>query len=77
MEDAPDKETLDKWSSDPANWKLGFIYYNKQDKRLFPPKREGDGWGLTINFGNPRSIYFILFLIVFPIVLSIVLRRVG
>ncbi|GEM_PF-4660330 len=21
-------------------WKCGFFYYNKQDKRIFPPKRQ-------------------------------------
>lgn len=39
---------------DPANWKLGFLYYNKKDPRLFPPKRWSMGW--TMNFANPKSI---------------------
>ncbi|MFY7814072.1 MAG: DUF5808 domain-containing protein [Chryseobacterium taeanense] len=43
-------------------WKLGIFYYNKQDKRLFPPKRTGLGW--TVNFANPFSVaLFILILI--------------
>jgi uncharacterized membrane protein len=51
----PSKETLQKWHHDPANWKWGFIYFNKEDPRLFPPKRvEMLGW--TVNFANPRSI---------------------
>jgi uncharacterized membrane protein len=50
----PTKETFEKWHNDPSNWKAGFIYYNKADKRLFPPKRWGIGW--TINFANPLSI---------------------
>lgn len=42
-------------------WKLGIFYYNKQDKRLFPPKRTGLGW--TVNFANPFSVaLFILIL---------------
>ncbi|SDI30758.1 hypothetical protein SAMN05421846_10683 [Chryseobacterium taeanense] len=43
-------------------WKLGIFYYNKKDKRLFPPKRTGLGW--TVNFANPFSVtLFILILI--------------
>lgn len=44
-------------------WKLGVFYYNKQDKRLFPPKRMGLGW--TVNFANPLSVaLFLLILMV-------------
>jgi uncharacterized membrane protein len=35
----PSKETLEKWRKDPNNWKWGFLYYNKEDQRLLPPKR--------------------------------------
>lgn len=36
-------------------WYLGFLYYNPDDKRIFPPKRiKGLGW--TINFANPYSV---------------------
>ena len=46
---------FDKWHADPNNWKAGILYYNTDDKRLFPPKRvKGLGW--TINFANPNSI---------------------
>ena len=51
----PDKETLRRWHNDPSNWKWGMLYYNKEDKRLFPPKRiPMMGW--TINFANKRSV---------------------
>ena len=51
----PDKETLRRWHNDPSNWKWGMIYYNKEDKRLFPPKRiPMMGW--TINFANKWSV---------------------
>lgn len=47
----PSKETLEKWHKDPNNWKWGSFYYNKEDNRLFPPKRIA--WmGWTINFAN-------------------------
>ena len=36
----PDKETQDKWLHDPNNWKWDFFYYNKEDKRIFPPKKK-------------------------------------
>ncbi|AZA78627.1 hypothetical protein EG347_14465 [Chryseobacterium sp. G0186] len=40
---------------DENHWKLGIFYYNKDDKRLFPPKRNKFlGW--TVNFANPYSI---------------------
>ncbi|WP_367117854.1 DUF5808 domain-containing protein [uncultured Chryseobacterium sp.] len=39
---------------DPSHWKLGFFYFNKNDKRMFPPKRIGLGW--TVNFANPSSV---------------------
>lgn len=51
----PSAETYSKWHNDPGNWKLGIFYFNKADKRIFPPKRiRGLGW--TVNFANPISI---------------------
>ena len=51
----PDQETLDSWHDDPSNWKMGIFYYNRLDKRIFPPKRiQGMGW--TVNFANPYSV---------------------
>ncbi len=45
-----------------AHWKLGIFYYNKDDKRIFPPKRFGLGW--TINFANPISVSTFLFILI-------------
>ncbi|WP_449388779.1 DUF5808 domain-containing protein [Chryseobacterium lineare] len=54
-------------------WKLGVFYYNKQDKRLFPPKRTGLGW--TVNFANPLSIaLFLLILMVIIFIPKLFLR---
>ena len=52
----PSKEQLEAWHKDPNNWKCGgLFYYNKEDERLFPPKRVA--WmGWTVNFANPKSI---------------------
>lgn len=55
LNDEPSKETQEKWSKDPNNWFWGIFYYNKEDKRIFPPKRIP--WmGLTINFANRKSV---------------------
>jgi uncharacterized membrane protein len=60
----PSKETLEKWNQDPNNWKLGFLYFNPEDKRIFPPKRTP--WmGWTINFANSKSILVFLILMAF------------
>jgi uncharacterized membrane protein len=51
----PSKETVENWRKDPEKWKWGWLYYNKDDKRIFPPKRNKYlGW--TVNFANPISI---------------------
>lgn len=51
----PNKEVYNQWHNDPGNWKMGVFYYNKLDKRLFPPKRmKWGGW--TVNFANPYSL---------------------
>jgi len=60
---APNKETKDQWHSNPNNWKWGIFYFNKEDKRLLPPKRfKSMGW--TVNFANPYSILFMIALII-------------
>jgi uncharacterized membrane protein len=43
MKEKPSKET-EKWHKDPNNWKLGIFYYNKEDKRILPPKESWAGW---------------------------------
>jgi uncharacterized membrane protein len=69
LDTKPSKEQLNEWSTNPANWILGIFYFNKEDKRIFPPKRvKSFGW--TVNFANPKSIA-VLVLIVLAIVLFI------
>ena len=59
----PSKEQLDSWHKDPNNWKFGGLYYNKEDERIFPPKRVA--WmGWTVNFANPKSVVFFIILLV-------------
>jgi uncharacterized membrane protein len=46
-------------SKDPKNWILGVFYFNKEDKRLLPPKRISYlGW--TVNFANPLSVLLLI-----------------
>lgn len=71
MNPTPDKDTLKKWSADPNNWKWGIFYYNKEDKRLMPPKRN-PAMGFTINFANKKSVLiFILFMLITLAIVSI------
>ncbi|WP_294223811.1 DUF5808 domain-containing protein [uncultured Chryseobacterium sp.] len=58
---------MNPFYKNPPQWKFGLFYYNKQDKRLFPPKRYGFGW--TVNFANPRSVivFLIILLLIFII----------
>ena len=65
----PSKETLEKWHKDPNNWKLGIFYFNKRDKRIFPPKKLAQ-FGWTVNFANPISILAIILIITVTILIT-------
>ncbi len=63
-QEKPTPETLEQWHKDPNNWKWGVFYYNPNDSRIFPPKRiEWMGW--TINFANPKSIFYFVVMMAF------------
>ena len=62
----------DNLGNNSGKWIWGIFYYNKEDDRIFPPKRiPWMGW--TVNFANWESIaalvamliffYFIIFII--------------
>ena len=73
-EKKPSNETLNQWHKDPDNWKWGMFYFNKQDKRIFPPKRiSGLGW--TVNFANPLSVMIFVGAIALAILASRLLKR--
>lgn len=56
------------------NWKFGIFYYNKDDKRLFPPKRNKFlGW--TINFANPYSILAMILIIILLLLIGESLKK--
>ena len=59
--DNPSPETQERWSKDPNNWIWGIFYYNKEDRRLLPPKRNPImGW--TVNFANRNSVLLFVFM---------------
>jgi len=59
-------------SDDPKFWKYGVFYYNKEDRRIFPPKRtKWLGW--TVNFANPFSIIAFIILIAIILIISYIL----
>ncbi|NOU16610.1 MAG: hypothetical protein HOO91_03505 [Bacteroidales bacterium] len=64
----PTEWQLKQWHDDPKNWKLGIFYYNRMDRRLFPPKRFYGGW--TVNFANPISMVALLVLLILIIAIK-------
>jgi uncharacterized membrane protein len=65
----PSEETLNQWHADPDNWKFGIFYFNRKDKRIFPPKKiRALGW--TVNFANPISVLSIVLIVILVYVLS-------
>jgi hypothetical protein len=60
---------------DTVNWKLGCVYFCRQDPRLIVPKRiKGLGW--TLNFARPLALPCLALMIVLllaPIVLMLAL----
>lgn len=65
----PTKELLEEWHKNLNNWKFGVFYFNKADKRIFPPKRN-KYFGWTVNFANSTSIIVLLILVILIIVIS-------
>lgn len=64
QDDKQSKETLDSWNKDLNNWVWGIFYYNKDDKRIFPPKKMAwAGW--TVNFANPKSVLYLIGMLLF------------
>ncbi len=68
----PSQETKEKWRKDANNWIWGMFYYNKEDKRLMPPKRIPImGW--TVNFANRNSVLLFVFILLIIILFIILL----
>lgn len=70
----PSEETSEKWRRDPNNWIWGIFYYNKEDKRIFPPKRIA--WmGFTTNFANTKSVVSMIIFLLFVIFIGFMISR--
>jgi uncharacterized membrane protein len=69
----PNEFKLKEMHDDPKNWKLGVFYYNRNDERLFPPKRFYGGW--TVNFANYYSILAMLAVVVLIMIIALVFNR--
>ena len=67
------KEAFENWYKDPNNWKFGIFYFNKDDKRIFPPKRYGY-FGCTINFLNLKSKLINISVVVLIVLIAIYLK---
>jgi uncharacterized membrane protein len=67
------RELLENDYSDPNNWKLWIFYFNKNDKRIFPPKRYGL-FGCTINFTNPISILLNISIVVAIVLIAMYIK---
>lgn len=73
--DNPSPETQERWSKDPNNWIWGIFYYNKEDRRLLPPKRNPImGW--TVNFANRNSVLLFVFMMLLIILLVVIMAEI-
>lgn len=71
----PSEETQERWQNDPNNWIWGLFYYNKEDKRLLPPKRIPImGW--TVNFANRNSVLLFVFMMLFIILFVVIMAKI-
>jgi len=50
----------------PSHYKWGFFYYNPHDSRVWVPKAN-PVMGMTLNFANPKSLWWSLLLLALPI----------
>lgn len=61
-------------TKDDSNWVWGIFYYNKNDHRLFPPKKiPWMGW--TVNFANPKSVVFFVGIMAFFLMIFWFIKR--
>ncbi|MBP1906169.1 putative membrane protein [Paenibacillus turicensis] len=55
--------------NDDVHWKLGYIYFNRNDPSFSIEKRNGIGW--TLNFAHPLSWVILIGIIAFIIISSL------
>ena len=66
---SPEDEISKQRQNDPDNWKCEYFYFNRQDPRIFVPKKSG--YGVTPNFANPKSIIVLVTLFIAWILIAI------
>jgi uncharacterized membrane protein len=60
-------------ASEEVHWRFRGLYVNPDDPSLFVPLRSGIGW--TLNFGRPRTIFFLGLFLVFGIGAPLLIMR--
>ena len=65
-----------KTTNNDSNWIWGIFYYNKDDQRIFPPKRiPWMCW--TVNFANTKSVLaFVAMMAFFGFVVYLIESRI-
>ncbi len=64
----------DNLENNSGKWIWGIFYYNKEDDRIFPPKRiPWMGW--TVNFANWKSIAALVAMLAFFYFIIIMIER--
>jgi uncharacterized membrane protein len=57
-----------EWDN-PNNWS-GQLYFSKEDSRIWVPKRVR-AFGYTLNLGHPSSTWWLLGLVLLPVVVLV------
>ena len=66
-------QVVEDYFSNTKYWRWGIFYFNKNDKRIFPPRRYGL-FGCTINFLNTKSILINIGIVVLILLIAILLK---
>lgn len=62
----PDKALQEQWLKEDRYWKWGIFYYNPEDTRILPPKRN-PAYGWTVNFAQRKSIWLFIAMVGLPV----------
>lgn len=57
---------------DDRSWRLGIIYFNREDPAVFVQKRFGVGW--TVNFARPTAVALMVGIVAIPLLLPLLLH---
>ena len=71
-----DKKTLDEFSQDKQNWKLGLFYFNRADKRTLVPSRR-PGFGPTLNFASFYTFLLLAGTVILVLLMAIIPKFIS